>query len=449
MTLRAWLLAAVLFATAPHAWATCYKVTYVGAATTTANDAIRPGEGTAGAWAGGCDTCNGSLGLPSVINVSDPSFQPYGSLIASAVAPFTQYGATAGYNPEHVFFRCAAQDAVYEMFSTNGDDVYSGWFQGGDSVGNTLGLRSAYRTAWTNVLLRLTHLETGQLFTDIWQERRLTGLDVDSRGYQLVKAKNLSAVRAELFSAPKDPSYNYYSETVPSQLYGYAQAAAYIAIKGPGLAYPTVGQTHYGNWSGWYGNWPGALGLYNKVTLKRYPTCSVTSVTPYVVFPSISVSEINAGGRREMPFQVNFRCQSNMLNSTSANGTAIGIKVSSGALAASSSLGLVNAQGGLAYLLADRYGQAGVAQGVGIQLLRDGAPINLLANEDSANGSGAAGRGWYPVISSAANLTGTVNGIGQYTETFRARLEKLSTGTMPTVRPGRVEATAQVVIRVQ
>ncbi|KTT17698.1 fimbrial protein [Pseudomonas parafulva] len=443
------MLAAFVFATVQNAWATCYKVTYVGAATTTANDAIRPGEGTAGAWAGGCDTCNGSLGLPSVINVSDPSFQPYGSLIASSVAPFTQYGATAGFNPEYVFFRCEARDAVYEMFSTNGDDVYSGWFQGGDSVGNTLGLRSAYRTAWTNVLLRLTHLATGQLFTDVWQERRLTGLDTDSRGYQLVKAKNLSAVRAELFSAPKDPSYNYYSETVSSQLYGYAQPAAYIAIKGPGLAYPTVGQTHYGNWSGWYGNWPGALGLYNKVTLKRYPTCSVTSVTPYVVFPSISVSEINAGGRREMPFQINFRCQSNIVNSTSANGTAIGIKVSSGALAASSSLGLVNAQGGLTYLLADRYGQAGVAQGVGIRLLRGGAPINLLANEDSANGSGAAGRGWYPVISSAANLTGTVNGIGQYTETFRARLEKLSTGTLPTVRPGRVEATAQVVIRVQ
>ena len=449
MTFRAWLLAAFVFATVQNAWATFYKVTYVGAATTTANDAIRPGEGTAGAWAGGCDTCNGSLGLPSVINVSDPSFQPYGSLIASSVAPFTQYGATAGFNPEYVFFRCEARDAVYEMFSTNGDDVYSGWFQGGDSVGNTLGLRSAYRTAWTNVLLRLTHLATGQLFTDVWQERRLTGLDTDSRGYQLVKAKNLSAVRAELFSAPKDPSYNYYSDTVSSQLYGYAQPAAYIAIKGPGLAYPTVGQTHYGNWSGWYGNWPGALGLYNKVTLKRYPTCSVTSVTPYVVFPSISVSEINAGGRREMPFQINFRCQSNIVNSTSANGTAIGIKVSSGALAASSSLGLVNAQGGLTYLLADRYGQAGVAQGVGIRLLRGGAPINLLANEDSANGSGAAGRGWYPVISSAANLTGTVNGIGQYTETFRARLEKLSTGTLPTVRPGRVEATAQVVIRVQ
>lgn len=449
MTLRSWLLTAILLIPAQHAWATCYRVTSVGAANTTANAAIRPGEGTAGAWAGACDTCNGSLGIPSVINVSDPSFQPYGTLIASSVAPFTQYGATAGYNPEYVFFRCEGQDAVYEMWSTNGDDVYSGWFQGGDSVGLSLGLQDAYRTAWPNVLLRLTHLASGEPFTHIWRERRLTGLDIDSRGYQLVKAKNLSAVRAEVFSAPKDPTYNYYSDTVSSQLYAYAQQAAYIAIKGPGLAYPTVGQTHYGNWSGWYGNWPGALGLYNQVTLKRYPTCSVSSVTPYVVFPSISVSEINAGGSREVPFQINFRCQSTVLNSASANGTAIGIKVSSGALAASSSLGLINAQGGLAYLLSDRYGQAGMAQGVGIRVLRGGAPINLLANEDSANGSDAAGRGWYPVVSNTANLTGTINGIGQYTETFRARLEKLSIGTMPTVRPGRVEATAQVVIRVQ
>ena len=377
MTFRAWLLMAITLIPAQHVWATCYKVTSVGAANTTANAAIRPGEGSAGSWAGACDTCNGSLGIPSVINVSAPSFQPYGTLIASAVVPFTQYGSTAGYNPEYVFFRCQAGDAVYEMWSTNGDNVYSGWYDGGDSVGNSLGLHDAYRTAWPNLLLRLTHLDTGEAFSHVWRERQLTGLDIDSRGYQLVKAKNLSAVRAEVFSAPRDPTYNYYSATAASQLYAYAQPAAYIAIKGPGLLYPRVGHTHYGNYSGWYENWPGALGLYNKVTLKRYPTCSVSSVTPYVVFPSISVSEINAGGSREMPFQINFRCQSNIVNSTSANGTAIGIKVSSGALAASSSLGLVNAQGGLTYLLADRYGQAGVAQGVGCLLYTSPSPRDL------------------------------------------------------------------------
>ncbi|MBA6061149.1 fimbrial protein [Pseudomonas juntendi] len=448
MTLKGWLFATAILLLHQNAWSTCYVVTGVQSRTFDLTT-IKPGEGVAGPWFGACDTCNGSMGVPSVINVSDPSFQPYGSLIASSVVPLTQYGRTEGYNPEFVFFRCEPQDAVYEMFSTNADDVYSGWFQGGDSVGNSLGLRNAYRTAWPNVLLRLTHLETGQPFTDIWQERLLTGLDIDSRGFKLIKAKNLSAVRVEVFSAPKDPVYNFFSDAAPSQLYTYTQPAAYIAIKGPGLFYPVVGQTHAGNAAGWPSFWPGALGFYNQVTLKRYPTCSVSNVTPHVVFPPISTGEINAGGSLEMPFDINFRCQNSVVNSTSANGTAIGIKVSSGALAASSSLGLINAQGGLSYLLSDRYGQPGMAQGVGIRLLRGGTPINLLSNEDSANGIGAAGRGWYPVISNTTNLTGTANGINQYTETFRARLERLSTGTMPTVKPGRVEATAQVVIRVQ
>ncbi|WP_447752607.1 fimbrial protein [Pseudomonas nicosulfuronedens] len=435
---------------APTAWATCYKVTSVGSATTTSNTAIRPGEGVAGAWPGdgACDSCNGSLGLPSVINVSDASFQPDGSLIASSVSPLTQYGNSAGYDAERVFFRCAQEDAVYEMFSTNGDDQFSGWYQGGDSVGNSIGLQAAYRTAWPNVLLRLTHVETGQYFTDIWRERRLSGLDIDSRGFQLVKAKNLSAVRAELFRAPLE-STRYYLATLPAQKYLYTQAAGYIAIKGPGLAYPNVGQTHYGNWAGWYYNWPGAIGLYNFVTLKRYPTCAVTNVTPHVVFPSISIGEINAGANREMPFQVDFKCQSGVFNSTAPNGTALGIKVSAGALAASSALGLVNANGGLSYLVSDRYGEPGMAKGVGIRLLRDGSAMNLLANENSANGSNATAIGWYPAIGSASNKTGEVGGISQYTETFRARLEKLSLGSMPTVTPGRVEATAQVVIRVQ
>ncbi|MDZ5604555.1 fimbrial protein [Pseudomonas sp. RP23018S] len=444
------LLPLVLLLVGHNAWATCYRVTYVGSATTTANDAIRPGEGTARAWDGACTgACNGSLGLPSVINVSDPSFQPYPTLIASAVTPFTQYGSAAGYDPEQVLYRCAAADPVYEMFSLNGDDLYSGWFQGGDSVGKSIGLQAAYRTAWPNVLLRLTHIETGQYLTDVWRERLLTGLDTDSRGFRLVKAKNLSAVRAELFSAPIDPTYNYYSANTPSQLYSYPEPAGYIAIKGPGLSYPNVGQTHYGNWAGWYASWPGSMALYNKVTLKRYPTCAVTTVTPQVVFATLSVNQINAGDSVELPFQVGFRCQTGVINSTAANGTALGIKVSAGALAASASLGLVNAQGGLSYLLSDRYGQPGVAQGVGIRLLRDGSPMTLLANEDSANGSNAPQRGWYPAIAGSTLSIGSAEGVTHYTETFRARLEKLTLGTQPRVTPGRIEATAQVVIRVQ
>lgn len=343
--------------------ATCYRVTSVGSETTTSNTQIRPGEGTAGSWTGACDTCNGSLGLPSVVNVSDESFQPYPTLIASAVAPLTQYGATGGYDPERVFFRCSAGDAVYEMFSTNGDDLYSGYYTGADTVGNDIGLQDAYRTAWPNVLLRLTNVETGETITPIWKERQLSGLDIDSRGFQLVKAKNLAAVRAELYSAPLEAT-RYYSPTILSQPYSYTQPAAYIAIKGPGLTAPTVGQAHVGgNWGGWYSNWPGAIGLYRYVTLKRYPTCAVMTVTPHVQFPPITLAEIDSGGVREAPFELTFKCQSGMTNGTGAGATALGIRVSSGALAASPALGLVNASGGLSYLLSDRYGEPGMPVG--------------------------------------------------------------------------------------
>ena len=85
-----------------------------------------------------------------------------------------------------------------------------------------------------------------------------------------------------------------------------------------------------GNWGGWYSNWPGAIGLYRYVTLKRYPTCAVMTVTPHVQFPSITLAEIDSGGVREAPFELTFKCQSGMTNGTGAGATALGIRVSSG-----------------------------------------------------------------------------------------------------------------------
>ncbi|WP_284337682.1 fimbrial protein [Comamonas sp. NoAH] len=428
--------------------ATCYRVTSVGSATTTSNTQIRPGEGSAASFSA-CDTCNGSLSLPTVINVTDPSFQPYPTLIASSVVPFILYGDRGGYDPERVFYRCAPEDAVYEQFSTNADNLYSGWYNGGDSVGISIGLESAYRTAWPNVLLRLTHVETGQFFTDIWHERLLTGLDIDSRGFQLVKAKNLSAIKAELFSAPLE-STRYYSPSTPSQLYSYTQPAGYIAIKGPGISSPTTGNSHAVDYTGWASYWPGTIGLYNNVTLKRYPTCAVTNVTPHIFFPSISVGEINNGDSREATFEVAFKCQTGATSSVASNGTALGVKASAGSQSAAASLGLINANGGLSYLVSDRYGTSGFANGVGIVILRNGQQINLLANENSGLGSASANEmGWYPVIGPSSDLISSSDGIAQYRELFSARLEKLRTGTQPPVTAGKVEATAEVVIRVQ
>lgn len=435
------------------AWAQCYRVTSVGSESTTLNDQIRPGEGSAGAWCGACDGQNGLLGLPSVVNVSDPSFQPYPTLLASSVAPFPSYGYNGGYDPEWVFYRCEPTDQVYEMYSTNADDYWGGWHQTGDDAGNSVGLESAYQTVWPNVLLRLTNVTTGEYFTEIWKERPLTDLDIDSRGYVLVKAKNFSAVRSELFSAPTGYFPNPFYPTNPSQIQGYVGLNGYIAFKGPGIPYPEVGEDHYGNYAGWPPYWPGAIGMYMDVTVKRYPTCAVTNVTPVVKFPAITVSELNDGGRREVPFDVHFKCQAGVssgVRTTDPTGnTAMGLLVSPGSLANSQELGLVNNAGGVTYLVADRYGQPGGAQGVGIRIFRNGGPINLLSNENSAGGVQAESKGWYPVIGPASTLTGEEGGISQYVETFSASLEKLSRGTQPPVTPGKVEASAQVIIRVQ
>ncbi|MEG2043151.1 MAG: fimbrial protein, partial [Hafnia sp.] len=69
-------------------------------------------DGVASSWPGSLDNNNGSLGLPSVVDISTSNdFQPDGTLLASSVAPFTSYAINSGYESERVLFRCDAADA--------------------------------------------------------------------------------------------------------------------------------------------------------------------------------------------------------------------------------------------------------------------------------------------------------------------------------------------------
>lgn len=429
-----------------NTWATCYRVDQVPS-NNPGQRSIHIGEGQSGPWTGACDTCNGSLGLPSVVNLSNGSLVPPGTLLASSIAPFTQYGQSAGYDPERVFARCAPGDDIYEMYSTNGDNFYSG-YPSGNQTGLALGLEAAYDTVWDNILLRLTNVTTGEYITDIWKERLLTDLDVDSRGYRLVKAKNLSTIRSELFSAGPT-RYHYYNSSLLSRLMSYTQPNAYIALRGNGFAGPVTGATHAASITGWYARWPGAIGLYGQVTLKRYPTCVVLNATPYVLLPTIQRHAIENGETSEATFQISFKCESAMVSGVANNNTALGIMVSPGAFASANTLGLVNASAGVSHLVSDNYGTAGMAQGVGIRILRDNTPITLLSTQNSGVGSvpTATEMGWMPVVGNASQLVSSDSGVNQYIENFLARLEKLP-GTNP-VTSGKVRATANVIIRVQ
>lgn len=427
---------ALLLATfAPESQAKCTKITgiYTGSGKP-GSDRIRPEDGTAGSWGGACDTCNGPLGLPSVINITDDSFQPEGTLLASSVAPLVMYGARSGYDAERVFFRCDSGDEVFEMFSTNADDRWSG-SDSGREAGQRMGLDAVYDTAFKHVASRLTHLETGEYFTTVWKERRLTGLDTDREGRQLVKAKNLSAVRIELYKGNN-------KATIINN-YWYTQPLGYIAIKGPGLSYPKVGQSHVSNWSGWHFNWPGAIGLTSMISLRTSKSCAVSNVTPVVRFAPITVAAVAAGETRQASFELDFRCQSSASSGTGSNANAVGVLVSPGSLGAARRLGLVNGNGGVSHLLSDNYGQPGMATGVGIRIERNGRTINLLSSENT--GSGNAG-GWYAVLAGAQQKVSNANGVDHYTESFNAVLERLPGDPLAA---GQVNATAQVVIRVQ
>lgn len=117
------------------------------------------------------------------------------------------------------------------------------------------------------------------------------------------------------------------------------------------------------------------------------------TVTPHMQFPSITLAEINSDGVHEVSFELAFKCQGGVTNGTRAGAMTPSTRASSEALAASPALDLVSTNSGLPYLLSDRYEESDTARGVGIHICRDGMPMTLLANENSAGGSNTEATG--------------------------------------------------------
>lgn len=483
-------LAAASFGLLQSAYATCYQVN-----NTTGNQpdnyTIQPSDGVVVYWYPGArGDSGGSLGLSGVVNVSsDTNFQPIGTVLTSSTALFPQWGKSGGYNPEQILFRCAPGDAgsLYELYATHGNDRYAESFP-------VAAVPNAYYTAWTNIGIRIKNLNPGGgYFTRYWQQRALTGLDVDTKGYLLVKAKNFAQVQVELIrvdngagatggkwtSVPQ--TNNSAGSSFPSNL-----ALGYLGFAGPGLNGPTPGADSYSGganqWGYNEGTWPGFLGL-SGISVRRSSTCALTNATPLVQFPSITVGELNSNGSRTANFSIQFNCQSgaivsntyadtssgtgtcgwgtpNTSSCTTSSATALGFLPSTGAVAAAQALsGLNTSSTGLTYLLSDQYPVGGVsngiARGVGIQIYRQSTPgtaMNLLSVDNSAGNTSktsdavANAAGWYRLVdpASTSNL-----GNGNYSETFTATLKKLPAGTGEPVTAGRVYSTARVLIRVQ
>lgn len=438
----------MLFALLPvePTWAACYRITTTNT-NSSSNYYTEPGKGTAANWDGATDSSGSAGTLPTVININNSAFQPNGTLIASGVVNVLQSGAQS-YNSDQILFRCTASEdgKLYEYYATNGDSTYGGQVE----VGASNGLPESYQTYASGMALRATNMVTGEYYSRYWKSRPLTNLDRDSLGWILVKAKDFSDTRVELFRLDRSAG------AVFTGIYPHSQPATYIAFQGGGFSSGlTIGSDSNSQYSGWYNAWPGAVNLYNRIYIRRSATCSVTNVTPTVVFPTISVSELSSGVTRQKPIAIRFNCQTGspantgvgaFVSGVAANQTAMGILVNPANAAAAVSEGFGTAGSGVSYLLSDNYNSSpNIATGVGIQFTRaNGSPLNLLSTLSGAVLGGNA-VGWYPVLDDAS-AGSVVNGVTTYTKTINATFKALPGKT---ITPGKFNATAQVIIQVQ
>lgn len=409
---------------------------------------VDPLYGKTAIWDGAHDPNRGDLNLP-IVNISDTAFQPNGTMLASSIVPFITYGQRGGYDPEQVLYRCDAADEneIFEYYSVNADNAYSGMYE--DGVAD--GVNRGYATYIKNVVARLKNNQSGEYFSRIWQKRAMTGLDRDAEGRILVKAKNFTDISVELFRIRDVRGFNGSSAVNrPYESgYSYNQPAGYIAFGGPGITHPTEGIDHISHYPGWYAQWPGNISFYQQMLVRRTPgTCSVSSVAPYVLFPTTTIKELEQGHSVNVNMSLSYRCQGDFISGTKAGNFAVGFKIDTNSFNRAKAMGLTD-QAAVSHLLSRNYGSPGYAQGVGVILEREDGltqPFVIKTYPDLGTGIYDSSKdGWRKFIGTNIDYD-PINKVTILHETYTAKLTKIPGVT---VTAGKYYAQAQVLIRVQ
>lgn len=394
------------------------------------------------------------------VNITGLSIQPVGSPLGSSIVSFVSNPRYKG--PDSVLWVCdiADKNNIFEIIATNGDDRNGGFFD----LGAADGYPGCYGTLFSYVGLRLTHMNSGTVFTRNFQRIPMKNYAVSPDGTQIyIRVKDFSPIRADLIrvssttptgQAPTDWCGR--SAQLTSGVYNCVQPNAYVSFCSPGSpdAYCDVGDSAY-DWYGWWlDNWM-ALNMGTATTpgsiLVSTPTCVAKSATPMVLFPTISVADLNNGKKAQANFNVNILCEGAAQSGTSQGMTALAFQTTHYSYTIAELLGLVNPLGGVSHLLSDRYGYPGIATGVGIQIANasDGVPRNLLGWYWCSLSACRFGNtsGWYSVRDGATQISnGGSSGLSEYIVHFNAFLTRLPGQT---VTPGKVDASAYVVVKVQ
>ncbi|WP_250547775.1 fimbrial protein, partial [Serratia marcescens] len=314
----------------------------------------------------GCDPCGVGTALGRV-NLTSTYLQPVGTPLGTSVFDLTS--GTRYPDPNKVLYECDAGDAgqIYEVFATNGDDRVGGYYDLGAQDGNP----NYYATYFPYVGIRLTHLDSGKVFTRYWQSAPITRYATVGSKIQ-IRVKDFSAIRADLIrisSLPGAGASNYCGYSASNPLVGMAsttgnsnytctQPNGYVTFQGPGIASDPIGSDSATNYATWgTGRWNAmGMGTAPISSLTYTATCVARNVTPLVILPTISVSQLTAGQTSQAQFTINIECDNAAVSGVSSNNTALGLQVPYESYVAAQQLGLVSANGGVSYLLSSGYG---------------------------------------------------------------------------------------------
>ncbi|WP_342322838.1 fimbrial protein [Kosakonia sp. BYX6] len=399
------------------------------------------------------------LGLGTV-NVSSLAIHPVGTPLGANIVTFANNPRYRG--PESILWVCdiADKNNIFEIISTNGDDRNGGFFD----LGAADGYPNYYSTLFSHVGLRLTHVNSGTVFTRQYQRIPMKNYGLSADGTKIfIRVKDFSPIRADLIrissvslfgKAPSDYCGKKYQITTGA--YTCDQPNGYVSFCSPNspATYCDSGDSAY-DFNGWWkDNWM-AINMGNATipgaNLVSRPTCVAKSVTPIVMFPTISITDLNNGQSAQSHFDVRVLCEGLSNSGTVQGMTALGLQVPYDSYLAAKQLNLVNASGGVSHLLPANYGQPGVAGGVGIRIANANSGVlrNFLGWYHCQSGTCLTGNngGWYAVRDGATMVSsGGAHGISEYAVNFNAYLTRIAGQT---VTAGKVDASAQVLVKVQ
>ena len=390
------------------------------------------------------------------VNLPSTHLLPAGSVIDTKVIPPTAY-TYGGANAESLLWTCDKTDLdqIYFLAATNGDDRVGGYWD----LGAADGLKDVYATYFANIGLQQSM--AGVPLTRIWQKIPITNYD-EVNGKIEIRLKHLPALEATLYRISSLPpstgassAYCGTGKLPTTGSYSCNQPSAYIQLSGTNqvsipFAHDQAGEDgaqHYRFWGADNGFGYGLNTTAN--TLTTTPACAVRNNTPLVTFPTVSAQEYNNAGQSSAQLQVQIECENLVKSGTATGQTAITFQANSHAYTIASELGLVAANGGGAeYLVSDQYGQdEQLASGIGIQLFNPANGKNMLFSSPDVTLGGGEKQGWYPVLEGQPEQLGaTIADHSMYMQNYQAILKALPGQK---VTPGKVKATATIVVKVQ